>query len=321
MTKLFDLAQLPITVPNVGLPIPKSVELPLAGKFDLRGVDHIAEETLTRGSELIVNGVLAVMIFVIGWFLAIAVMNLLQRAMMRAKVDEIVASFVGSMVRYAIVFSSLLMVMVQFGVPTATIVTIFGAIGLAIALGLKDTLSDAAAGMMLLLTRPFTVKDYIQTGDFKGSVKRITLFKTEINTSDNMRVFIPNHQIWTGVLHNHTYNRTRMVEVFVGVSYTDTTQRTMEVLRELVGSDVRVLNEPAPQIGVWELADSAVVYRIRAWVKTLQYQDVRMTILQLIRDGLEREGLSIPFPQRVVHLVHAPTPPAPTKKPLRKRKA
>lgn len=316
--KLFDLAQLPISVPDLGLPFPKSIDLPIAGKLDLRGVDHVAEATLTRGSELLVNSTLAIALFVFGWFFAIAVMNGIQRAMLRAKVDEIVASFVASLARYLVILGVFVVILGQFNVSSTTILTIVGAIGLALTVSLKDTLSGVAAGTMLLLTRPFTVKDYIQVGDLKGSVKRITLFKTEINTADNMRVFIPNHHIWNNVLHNHTYNRTRVVEVNLKVPFTCTTQRAIELIRQLVDMDVRVLKDPSPQIGVWELTDTAMVYRIRVWTKTLQYQELRMSILQLLRDGFDREGVALQPP--ALSAAPAKTNP-PAKKAGKRRKA
>jgi small conductance mechanosensitive channel len=250
--------------------------------------------------------VLAFGIILAGWLAARWLMQRAHHALTKAKVNETPAQFLASALRFVIILTAFVLAIVQLGVPVQSLWALMGGLALAIGLGLKDTLTNVAAGIMLLINRPFEADDYIQIGELQGIVKRINLFQTELNTRDNLRIAFPNKTIWESPIINHTHNRVRMVEVFVGLGYDTPTAECTAAIRKAVESHKLVLHEPTPFIGIHTLGNSAVEYIVRVWVKTTDYPFVRYGLLGDIKAEVDKRGIAIPYPQHVVHKAKAP---------------
>ena len=190
----------------------------------------------------------------------------------------------------------------RLGVNTTSFLTILGAAGLAIGLALKDSLSNFAAGVMLVLFRPFTIGDVVSTAGITAKVEKITIFNTLFCTADNQLVIVPNNKIISDIITNINAKDTRRIDLVVGISYTDDMVQTKGVLERLAKEDSRVLTDPETTVAVAELADSSVNLVFRPWVKTADYWAVRFDLTENIKNALDEAGISIPFPQQDVHL-------------------
>lgn len=218
------------------------------------------------------------------------------------RVDETLITFLSSLVRYAIVAVTVIAVLQAFGVEATSLVAIFGAAGLAIGLALQGTLSNVAAGVMLLLFRPFRVGDYIDAGGQAGTVKVVSLFTTELATPDNVQIFVPNAAIWGTAIKNYSFNDTRRLDLVVGIDYDDNIQTAFDTIRRVISADNRLLPDPEPVVAVGELGDSSVNIVVRAWVNTDEYWPARFDLIRALKEQLETAGITIPFPQRTVHM-------------------
>ncbi|MGD9924967.1 MAG: mechanosensitive ion channel family protein [Pseudorhodoplanes sp.] len=249
------------------------------------------------------NFVSAVLLFALGWWIAgraqRAVAGLLDRT---SRVDPTLRSVLSSLVRYAILVLVAVAVLGQLGIQTTSILAALGAIGLAIGLAMQGTLSNIAAGLMLLWLRPFRVGDYVDTGSVAGTVKEVGLFASELHTWDGIFLFVPNAQLWNTRITNFSRLPTRLVDLKFAVAYGDDIATGLNVLTELAASDGRVHSEPAPQVFVDELGDSAVILILRVWTATSEYWNLRRDLTRRGKSELEAAGLSFPFPQRDVHI-------------------
>lgn len=249
----------------------------------------------------------ALLLLVLGWWLAgraeRAAMGLLTR---QSRIDAMLSSVIASIVRYSILIVVLVAVLGQIGIQTTSILAALGAAGLAIGLAMQGTLSNIAAGMMLLWLRPFGVGDYIDTGAVGGTVKELGLFATELHSWDGVYQFVPNAELWNKRIINYSRLSTRLVDLAFGVAYEDDLEKGQQVLLKLAGDDSRVMAEPAPQAFVDELGDSAVVLRLRVWAANADYWPLRRALTERGKTALEAAGLTIPFPQRDLHLKDAP---------------
>jgi small conductance mechanosensitive channel len=248
----------------------------------------------------------AILLFAVGWWVA----GRAQRAVARlldktSRIDPTLRSVISSVVRYSILVLVVVAVLGQLGIQTTSILAALGAIGLAIGLALQGTLSNIAAGMMLLWLRPFRVGDYVDTGSVAGTVKDVGLFACELHTWDGIFLFVPNAQLWNTKITNFSRLPTRLVDLKFGVAYGDDIATGLNVLTELAASDGRVHSEPAPVVFVDELGDSAVILTLRVWAATSEYWNVRRDFTKRGKSDLEAAGLSIPFPQRDVHVHNA----------------
>jgi small conductance mechanosensitive channel len=206
---------------------------------------------------------------------------------------------VASVVVYAI---GLVIILDFFGVNTASILALLGAAGLAIALALKDTLSNIAAGMMLLILRPFRAGHVIEFGSLLGTVKEVGLFTTILETPDGLYISSPNSSLWGSPIKNFTKNGKRRMDLIVGIAYTDSIDTGFEALQNVIQNESRFLAEPAPKLMVQAMADSSVNLQLRAWTNVEHYWDVYWDANKKIKEQIEAAGLTIPFPQRDVHL-------------------
>jgi small conductance mechanosensitive channel len=244
----------------------------------------------------------AILIFIVGKWLARRISNLLSRLLKKNNIDLALVSFLTNMTYYALIVLVVVAAAGRIGINTASFLTVIGAAGLAVGLALKDSLSNFAAGVMLVLFRPFTIGDVVSTAGITAKVEKITIFNTLFCSPDNQLIIVPNNKIISDIITNINAKDTRRVDLTVGISYSDDIVKTREVLDRLAKEDSRILADPAPAVAVAELADSSVNLVFRPWVKTADYWDVRFDLTEKIKNGLDEAGISIPFPQRDVHL-------------------
>ena len=244
----------------------------------------------------------AILVLIIGKMVAKKISKLISGLMKRNKVDITLVGFLESIIYYALLIIVVIAAAGQLGINTTSFLTIVGAAGLAVGLALKDTLSNFASGVMLILFAPFRVGDAVNAGGVVGKVEKLTVFNTIIHTPDNQKVIVPNSNITSGVITNITANPTRRVDLVVGISYEDSIPKAKEILNRLVKEDERILSDPAPTIAVSELGDSSVNFVVRPWVKKEHYWDVYFSLTEKIKLTFDEEGISIPYPQTDVHL-------------------
>ncbi len=248
----------------------------------------------------------ALAIIIIGFMVAGWARRSLERALSRSgRVDPTLVRFFGSLLRYAIIAFVIIAALQQFGVQATSLVAIFGAAGLAIGLALQGTLSNVAAGVMLLLFRPFKIGEFVSAGGQTGTVKEIGLFTTEMATGDNVKIIIPNGQIWGSAIQNFSANPTRRVDLMMGIDYGDNIDTAMATINRVIGAESRALKDPESVVAVAELADSSVNIVVRVWVNSGDYWGVRWDLMKTLKEQLEADGISIPFPQQTVHHVNA----------------
>jgi len=245
----------------------------------------------------------AIAIFFVGLLLTRVATKTLRRALERVGVDVTLRHFLGNLT-YVVLFVLVALTAVgALGVPTTNFLAILGAAGLAVGLALKDSLSNFSSGVMLVLFRPFRVGDYIDAAGVAGTVSSIGIFATLVKTPDNRVITVPNSFIYSGVITNFTAESTRRIDLVIGVSYDDDLKAARETIMDVLHAEERVLKEPEPVVLVDELADSSVNIIVRPWVERVNYLAVRGALLERIKVALEERGLSIPFPQRDVHVV------------------
>jgi len=216
--------------------------------------------------------------------------------------DLALVSFLTHLTYYALVVLVVVAAAGRLGINTTSFLTVIGAAGLAVGLALKDSLSNFAAGVMIVLFRPFTIGDVVSTAGITAKVEKITIFNTRFCSPDNQLIIVPNNKIIADIITNINAKDTRRVDLTVGISYSDDMAETKEILARLAKEDSRILADPAPFIAVAELADSSVNLVFRPWVKTADYWDVRFALTEKIKNRLDEAGISIPFPQQDVHL-------------------
>lgn len=228
--------------------------------------------------------------------------GLARRAMARAKADPTVTGFVSSMVRIAILAFAVIAALAKFGVQTTSFVAVLGAAGFAIGLALQGSLGNFAAGVLLLVFKPIRVGDLIEAAGYLGTVKHIGIFVTTVDTLDNQKVIIPNGTLTGGVINNVNGNGVRRVDLTAGISYGDDMRKAKRILEGILADHPRVLKDPAFTVAVSGLGDSSVNFVVRPWVKAEDYWTVWFDVTQSIKERFDAEGVSIPFPQRDVHL-------------------
>lgn len=268
-----------------------------------------------KGNELIaqvlgvvttygLNIIGAIVILIVGWVAAGWISRAVGRALGRVKkVDETLQSFFQSLTRYAVIAFTILAVLAQFGIQTTSFIAVLGAAGLAAGLALQGTLSHLAAGVMLLLFRPFKVGDYIETGSGAGVVDAVTLFFTEMHTPDNVHMVVPNGQLWNAAIKNYSHHSTRRVDIVMGISYEDNIDKAMAVIQSVIGAESRILTDPEPMTVVGELADSSVNIIVRVWCAAGDFWPLKFDLTKRLKEQFDTEGISIPYPQRTVHLM------------------
>lgn len=249
-----------------------------------------------------VKVLMAVVIFIVGRIVARILRNALRKALQRTNVDEMLVSFASNIVYALLLVMVIIAAINQLGVQTTSFIAIIGAAGLAVGLALQGSLANFAAGVMIIIFRPFKVGDFIDAGGTMGSVEEIEIFTTKMKTPDNKQIIMPNSQITSGSITNFSAKDTRRVDMIIGVSYSDDLNKVKSVLESILEADERILKEPAPTIGVLELGDSSINFAVRPWVKSADYWTTLFDLNKTIKERFDQEDISIPFPQQDVHL-------------------
>lgn len=244
----------------------------------------------------------AVIILVIGRMAAGWARRLTRKALERGAVDSTLVPFVAKLVYFGILAVVVIAALNRLGVATTSVVAIFGAAGLAVGLALQGTLANFASGVMLLVFRPFNVGDFVDVGGTAGTVVEIGIFATTLKSPDNIKITVPNSQVYGTTISNYNGNETRRVDLVMGISYDDNIQTAVETIRRIVTAHELVLPDPEPQIAVSNLGDSSVNIVVRPWCYTADYWTVRFDLTRSLKEGLEAAGCSIPYPQRDVHM-------------------
>ncbi|MGK7296736.1 MAG: mechanosensitive ion channel family protein [Candidatus Wenzhouxiangella sp. M2_3B_020] len=248
----------------------------------------------------------ALLIFLIGRWVAKLVRNGVKGVMARRGIDEMLVGFLGAILYSILLVAVIIAAVGQLGIQTTPLVAVLGAAGLAIGLALQNSLGNFAAGVMLVLFRPFVKGDYVEAGGTSGTVEEVGIFTTVLNTPDNRRVIVPNGQITTDTITNYSAHETRRIDLIIGVGYDDDLEAARDAIDKTIRGHDKVLDDPEPAILMMELADSSVNFAVRPWVQATDYWVVRSELLERIKAALEDAGCQIPFPQRDIHVHRLP---------------
>lgn len=249
-----------------------------------------------------INAILAVVIFFVGRWLVNLAVKVVKKMMAAADIEDILEHFLGNLLYYMLMAAVVIATINQLGVETTSLLAVVAAAGLAIGLALQGSLSNFASGVMIVGFRPYKVGDFIEAGGVSGTVEQVQIFTTVLRTGDNRQVIVPNSQIMAGDITNFSANPTRRVDLVANCSYDDDLDHVRKVLEGIVADDDRVLDEPATSIAVTELGDSSVNFIVRPWVNSGDYWAVHCDMTEQIKKRFDAEGLSIPYPQRDVHV-------------------
>ncbi len=250
----------------------------------------------------IVDIVIALAIFFIGRWVTKQLIKLLERILRKSNFDDMLINFIASIANVILLLFVIVAALNQLGVDTTSLIALVGAAGLAIGLSLQDSLKNFAAGVMLIIFKPFREGDFVEAAGVSAVVEHIQIFNTVMRTGDNREVIVPNGAIYSGVITNFSARDTRRVDMVFGIGYDDDLRKAKAILAEIIDADERILKDPAPVIAVSELADSSVNFVVRPWVNSADYWAVLWETTEAVKLRFDEEGISIPYPQMDVHL-------------------
>ncbi|MGJ8681348.1 mechanosensitive ion channel family protein [Paraglaciecola sp.] len=268
-------------------------------EFDAEKITELVD---THAIPFAIDLLMALVIYIVGKLVVGVVINVLGKLLSRSKYDDMLVDFLKAIAKAFLMLFVIVASLNQLGVDTTSLVAILGAAGLAIGLSLQGSLQNFAAGVMLLVFRPFKAGDFVEAGGAAGVVKSISIFTTIMTTGDNKEVIIPNGAIYGGNITNYSAKETRRVDMVVGIGYDSDLKRAKEVLQEIADADDRILKEPAVTIAVAELADSSVNFVVRPWTATANFWAVKFDFNEQVKLRFDQEGIAIPFPQMDVHV-------------------
>jgi len=264
------------------------------------------EDIITKIQEIVavygMKVVGALLILVVGWFVAKLLKALLRKIMQKSNVDETLVSFVTSLAYVGMLVFIIIAALSKLEVKTASFVAVIAAASFAVGLALQGSLANFSAGVLMIIFKPFKVGDFIEGAGISGVVETIGIFTTVLNSPDNKEIIVPNAKMTSDNIVNYSSKECRRVDIVAGVGYGDDLDKVKNVLEGILASDNRILKDPAPTIAVLELADSSVNFAVRPWVKSGDYWDVFFAVQENIKKRFDAEGISIPFPQQDVHL-------------------
>ena len=270
----------------------------------------LSESTITQIQELLtvygLKVIAALAIFVIGRIIAKMVKSGIAKTMTKSKSDPILISFTTNMIYAGLLAFIIIAALGQLGIQTTSFIAILGAAGLAVGLALQGSLSNFAAGVLMIIFRPFKQGDFIEGAGVAGVVEEVHIFNTVMRTGDNKTVIIPNGGLMNGNIINYSTKPTRRIDLVIGIGYDDDIKKAKAVLEELMQNEERILKDPAPTLGLLELADSSVNFAVRPWVKSADYWGVHFDLLEAIKLRFDADGISIPYPQQDVHIHSSP---------------
>ena len=244
----------------------------------------------------------ALVILIVGRWIAGLLRKIVKKLLTKRNLDPTIVSFVASITYVALMVFVIIAVLARVGIQTASLIAVIGAAGLAIGFALQGSLSNFAAGFLIIIFKPYRAGDYVEAGGTAGIVEEVRMFTTRMRTPDNKIVIVPNSKVTGDNIVNYSAKDTRRIDLKFGVSYSDDLQKVKQILLDIVNNDSRILKDPAPQVAVLELADSSVNFVCRPWVNTADYWDVYFDTTEAVKKRFDAEGISIPFPQTDVHL-------------------
>ena len=253
-------------------------------------------------SPWLLKAAVAVVIFIVGLWVVKRLKHVATRVLTRAGLDELLNAFLSKVVYWLGTVIVVMAALDQVGLNLTSAFAILGAAGLALGLALKDSLSNVASGVMLIMFRPFEVGQYVEAAGVGGMVKEVSLFSTILITPDNRKVVVPNAQIYNNTITNFSAQDTRRIDLTFGIGYDDDIDKARGLIEQALADNTLLLTDPAPQIAVSELADSSVNFVVRPWVKTDDYWNARFALTENIKKSFDQNGVSIPFPQRDIHV-------------------
>jgi small conductance mechanosensitive channel len=271
--------------------------------------DRGMEDIISKVQELVaafgIKVAAALLILVIGRWVAKFLRDLTGKMMEKSNVDATLVKFVGNLVYFAILAFVVLAALAQMGIQTTSFIAIIGAAGLAVGLALQGSLANFAAGVLMLIFRPFKVGDYIEGAGVGGIVEEIHIFNTLLGTLDNKAIIVPNAKLTGDNITNYTMKEKRRVDLVFGVSYGEEIEKVKRVIAGVLGSDARILKDPSPTVAVLGIEGGSVTFAVRPWVRTEDYWDVYFNTNENMKKQFDAEGIQIPVPRRDVHLHQA----------------
>ena len=249
-----------------------------------------------------INISLALAVFIIGRMVAGIIVSLVEKLLAKAKMEEILINFISSIVSAVLTLFIIVAALDRLGVDTTSLIALMGAAGLVVGLALQGSLQNFAAGVMLIIFRPFKAGDYVDAGGTSGTVETIKIFNTVLKTPDNREVIVPNGAIYGGTITNFSARATRRIDMVFCIGYGDDIRKAKEVIKAILESDERILKDPEPLIAVGELGDNSVNFNVRPWVNSGYYWPVKFDLNERIKLAFDENGISIPYPQMDVHM-------------------
>jgi len=242
------------------------------------------------------------LIIIIGMWVAKLIKGLVVKSMEKKNVDPTLTKFMAALIHMGLKVFVVIAALGQLNVQTASFVAILGAAGLAVGLALQGSLSNFASGVLMIIFKPIAIGDFVEAGGAMGGVEEIGIFTTILKSPDNKKLIVPNSAVMGGVITNFNANGTRRIEIIAGISYDDDIDQAKKILEEIVSADERILKDPAPQIAMSEMADSSVNFVVRPWVEPANYWGVYFDTMEAIKKRFDENSISIPYPQRDVHI-------------------
>lgn len=260
--------------------------------------DIIAQ--LSSYGPMVINAAKALAVLVFGWMAAGILSGMVRRRVNSSpRIDKTIGNFAASIVKWVILAMVLVAVLGIFGIQATSLVAVLGAATLAIGLALQGTLSDLAAGFMLVLFRPYKLGQYVEIGGTSGTVVDLNLFFTELATPDNVQIILPNGQAWGAVIRNFSHHETRRCDLGFGIDYGDDADRAMQIILDLANADPRVHADPEPWVRVVNLGDSSVDLGVRLWCDAADYWGLKFDMTKSVKEAFDKNGVSIPYPHQV----------------------
>ena len=265
-------------------------------------------QEVSVATQMFTNIAYAIIILAIGFWGAKMIARLVKGLLERRDADQALTGFVGNLVNALVVTFAVIAALNKVGIQTTSLIAIVGAAGLAIGLALKDSMGNFAAGVMILIFKQFKAGDFIEAAGVLGVVETLNIFSTQLKTGDNKTVYVPNGKLIGDNIINYSTKPTRRIDMVVGVSYDADLSHVKKVLEDILAKESRVLEDPAPTIGVLELADNSVNFAFRPWVDAADYWGVHFDLHAAVKTRFDEEGIGVPYPQRDVHLYQQEAP-------------
>jgi small conductance mechanosensitive channel len=257
-------------------------------------------EQLGAFGPIVITVVKALVVLIVGWIVAGTLSSMISRRVAgHPNLDATIGNFVASIVKWVILLVVLIAILGLFGISATSLVAVLGAATLAIGFALQNTLSDLAAGFMLVLFRPYKVGQYVDIGGTAGTVQDLNLFVTVLATPDNVQIVMPNGKAWGSIITNYSHHKNRRVDLTFGIDYEDDADRAIQIIKDLAAADSRIHDDPEPWVRVTNLGESSVDITARLWTSADDYWDVKFDMTKQVKEAFDKGGISIPYPHSV----------------------